>query len=440
MPTLKELKQKREAFKTQARAIADAAKTMDRELTDDESAKINDLMDSAEAMNPEIEAAETRQRAVERLAQPDVEPGAGPATVQPGQPRVTSVRDNGHDDPAAGFRSAREFLTAVMNASIRDRADERLRPLKATVGSDEQSGLDNQYGGFLVPTAFSPNVLQIGNMNTLGAYTRKIPMAAPQIDIPARTDKDHSESVSGGLVFYRRKETDDISASRMAMERVSLKAESLMGLSYSSEELINDSAISIVALIEQGFADQLGFHLDNERLWGTGVGEFLGVMKSPALVTVSKETGQAADTIVLQNLLKMRAQIWGYQNAIWVANQTLIPQLAQLSLSVGTGGAPVFMTNAQSDVPDMLLGRPIIYSEHAEELGTLGDIMLLNLQEYLEGTYQPGRMDESVHVRFIYNERAFRFAMRNAGAPWWRSALTPKQGDTLSPFVTLQAR
>ena len=47
---------------------------------------------------------------------------------------------------------------------------------------------------------------------------------------------------------------------------------------------------------------------------------------------------------------------------------------------------------------------------------------------------------ESVHVRFLNNERAFRVVARNAGRSWWRSALTPKNGDTLSPFVALGAR
>jgi hypothetical protein len=46
-----------------------------------------------------------------------------------------------------------------------------------------------------------------------------------------------------------------------------------------------------------------------------------------------------------------------------------------------------------------------------------------------------------MHVRFVNHERAFKFWTRNAGAPWWRSALTPHKGSaTLSPFVTLAER
>ena len=45
-----------------------------------------------------------------------------------------------------------------------------------------------------------------------------------------------------------------------------------------------------------------------------------------------------------------------------------------------------------------------------------------------------------MHVRFDVGERAFRFYRRNDGQWWWRTVLTPKNGDTLSPTVTLAAR
>jgi len=55
--------------------------------------------------------------------------------------------------------------------------------------------------------------------------------------------------------------------------------------------------------------------------------------------------------------------------------------------------------------------------------------------------YYQRQSAESVHVRFVNHERTFKFWLRNAGAPWWRSALTPnKSSVTLSPFVTLAAR
>ena len=61
--------------------------------------------------------------------------------------------------------------------------------------------------------------------------------------------------------------------------------------------------------------------------------------------------------------------------------------------------------------------------------------------EYLDGTYEPVRGVSSVHVRFIEDEKSFKFWTRLDGAPWWNSVLTPRIGvASLSPFVTLAER
>ena len=81
------------------------------------------------------------------------------------------------------------------------------------------------------------------------------------------------------------------------------------------------------------------------------------------------------------------------------------------------------------------------FSIYAATLGDQGDLILANFAEYLEGLYQPLQSAESMHVRFANHERAFKFWLRNAGAPWWRTALTPaKSTATLSPFVVADAR
>jgi len=107
---------------------------------------------------------------------------------------------------------------------------------------------------------------------------------------------------------------------------------------------------------------------------------------------------------------------------------------------IGTGGNPVpyFLTSGGQETLD---GRPIYFTEHAKNLGTVGDLVLANWSQYLEGEYQGMQQAESIHVRFVSAERAFRFYKRNDGRTWWRSALTPKNSaPTLSPFLTLATR
>jgi hypothetical protein len=89
----------------------------------------------------------------------------------------------------------------------------------------------------------------------------------------------------------------------------------------------------------------------------------------------------------------------------------------------------------------MLLGRPLYFTEYTQTLGTAGDVILVNWSQFLEGNYQPMQSAESIHVRFVNHERTFKFWLRNAGQPWWRSALTPIYSSSLlSPFVAVAAR
>ncbi len=66
----------------------------------------------------------------------------------------------------------------------------------------------------------------------------------------------------------------------MSMEQVRLEATGLFGLSYATEELLTLSPISFVAILEQGFRDQFTFAMVNEKLNGTGAGQYMGILKA----------------------------------------------------------------------------------------------------------------------------------------------------------------
>jgi HK97 family phage major capsid protein len=272
-------------------------------------------------------------------------------------------------------------------------------------------------------------------------------MASPSVEFVARVDKDHSTSVSGGFTVSRRAETVAQSVTRTAFEMVSLKASSLFGWGAATEELLTDSPISFVSIIDAGFRTQFPAHILNEKLRGKGGAEMLGILTALAAsslgptISIAKETNQSADTINATNVIKMAARCWGFGNSIWIANHDSRPQLSVLSIAVGTSGVLIYQPSSQMGFPDLLLGRPIYYSEFASTVGDTGDIILANWSQYLEGLYQPLQSAESVHVRFLNHERVFKLWLRNCGSPWWKSALTPaKSSATLSPFVILAER
>lgn len=362
--------------------------------------------------------------------------------------RIGKVEEQWIKDPKLGYHSHREFLLDVMSASKPGATPSKqlkyLASISAAAGTDEQNTLSDPYGGFLIPEAFMPGLktLPVESDPTLGRVT-SVPMTTPKININARVDKNHSSSVSGGFTVGRTSETQAIDSSRQAYEQVKLDTEAMTGLAYASEQLLEASPMSYAALIDASFRDEFASKMLDEKINGNGSTQAEGVINAACTVSIAKEGSQAADTINGTNIVKMRARCWRYGQSIWMANHDCYNQLCQAHLTMTNDDVPLFIPGNGIDVPDTLLGRPIYFTEYCPTVGDVGDIILGVWSEYLWGTFggtQPRRY-ESMHVRFVNHERAFKFVMYNDGKCWWRSALTPKKGaNTLSPFVTLAAR
>lgn len=415
----------------------------DAELSADQEKEYNELEAEKASLDKRIDREE-KFLAAKASTTPVVRSLAGDGSEGEGSsPRIGKVKEAADEDPKKGFKTPREFLGCVTQAGLTGRLDNRLKPLyQAAAGSDEHSTQNEGYAGFLVPEGLLPGLKTTGHdADPMAGRTTNLPMETPTVSLNSRVDKNHSSSVSGGLQVTRREETGAGTATRMQTEQITMRAHGLFGLSYASEEILMDSPTSFAALLQQGFSDEFGARLIDERLNGTGVGQYMGIMNSPATITVSKEGSQTADTINVTNVLKMRSRCWRYGDAIWLANHDTLPQLATLALASGSSVVMVYQPSSREDLPDMLFGRPIFYTEWCKTLGDKGDLVLANWSQYLEGTYEPLQSAESIHVRFLNHERTFKFWTRNAGAPWWRSALTPKNSSsTLSPFVVLEER
>jgi len=196
-------------------------------------------------------------------------------------------------------------------------------------------------------------------------------------------------------------------------------------------------------LLGRMFPEALAYFEDDAFINGDGAGEPLGILNADALITVTKETGQAATTLVAENLDKMYSRMLpsSVGNAVWIAHPDTFPQLASLSRAVGTGGSAIWVSNISDGPPSSIYGRPLIFSEKAQTLGTAGDIYFVDLSYYVVADRQAVTMAASEHVRFTNDEMVWRFVERIDGRPWIDSALTPRNGsNTLSPFVNLAAR
>ena len=77
-------------------------------------------------------------------------------------------------------------------------------------------------------------------------------------------------------------------------------------------------------------------------------------------------------------------------------------------------------------------------SQKQQIRGTVGDLILASLQDYLLITKGGPQFASSIHVKFVSDQSTFRMVYRCDGQPTWSSALTPKDNsNSVGPFVAL---
>ena len=421
--------------------------------------------DQLEAKIADLEKVEARQA---RLSKP-AGGGGGDRTglegVNPSERTLSQIRAldprprlRGYDDylnlarkgldytPARGsaFKSLGEQLQSVMKHYTSRGSDTDPRLVRAPSGASE---VDPTGGGFLVQIDFASSIFMMAHdLGRILSQVNKIPISAnanglkvPGVDETSRA----TGSRWGGVQSYWVGEGTAVTPSRPKFRIVEFDLKKLMSVMYTTDELLQDST-ALTSIAAQAFSEEVMFMTEDAIIEGTGAGMPLGIFNSPALITVAKEAGQAAGTVVKENLDKMFARLWARSmtNAVWLMNQDVLPQLLSLSQSVGTGGVPVYLPpGGLSGAPyGTLYGREIVFNEYSSALGTAGDIVLADLSQYTLVDKNGVQAATSMHVAFLTDEMVFRITYRVDGRPMWTVPITPFKGLSKSPFITLQTR
>ena len=445
---LEKLKAKYGDLQNQIDTVKSTAETEERELNAADFEKIKGLLDDQDAVKAQIATAE-------RMAENDIEPD-GVTAAQSG----ILV-----GEPAPIFRSHGHMLQAVIAAGMSDRPGDKIgefecgvvsdklvkhqRAVKETIsaaasGANETTPSD---GGFMVGTDLGQTLMTEAFENAnIPSKCRNIPISASsnRTSLPALEETSRATgSRYGGVQVYMRHEANSVTAKKLKLREIVLELNSLMGVTYLTDEIMQDAA-ALEAWVRMMFAMEMGFKIDDLLIRGTGAGEPLGILKAPALRTVSAETGQTADTIVWENVQKMFTFGLG-NNLEWYINKECLPELMNMEQPVGTGGSAVWLpAGGASGRPfDTLLGRPINYLEQASALGDKGDIIYADFSQYLFADKGGIQTASSIHINFTTAETALRFMFRLDGQPLRASAITPFKGAagaTYSSFVALAAR
>ena len=301
-------------------------------------------------------------------------------------------------------------------------------------------------GGFLVQTDFASEIMRkMHDVGELLRRVRNIPLPAdangikmPMVDESSRVDG----SRLGGIRGYWVEEGEAPTATKPTFATLNLELHKVAALGYASEELLSHVS-AMTAMFVDGFAEELRFKVEDAIFEGNGAGKPQGFTNANCVISVAKQSGQAANTVLHDNLKKMWAQSWARSrpNMIWLINQDVEPALDDLAKVIGTGGVePNWVTYSPEGVL-RIKGRPVVASEYCSTLGTVDDIVLVDLSQYFFVDRGGVQQAQSLHVRFTTDEMAFRATYRVDGGMSWKEALTPFKGtNTQSPVIVLDTR
>lgn len=391
-----------------------------------QSAKVDDLQVRAALIEQGIEAAE----------------GKAPAA------KGASVKGKN-----GGFESMGEFCAAVRKAAqYGGTRDERLIRNSAA-GQNETTPAD---GGYLVPPEYADGIIDlIEDQSILLPQARKVTIAGNRLIetylLETKRDDSHRH---GGILAYWKGEADQYTASKAQFGERTTQLDKLTALAPVTEEMLEDYP-AMESMLGDLVSREFAWKMDDAILNGTGTGSTpLGMLVSgnTALVTVAKESGQAAGTVNVENILKMfnRMPAQCRANAKWYINQDLeidLMKLMQVNGSVSgsdyTFGGPLYVpAGAFGNEAGKILGHDVVPVEQANAVGEAGDIAFIDATQYLIVEKVSGITKQaSMHMYFDTDQVAFKFSYRVGGRPEWMNTIAgAKSTITRSPYVMLGAR
>jgi HK97 family phage major capsid protein len=442
--TVKMLRQKKADLVAEGKVLLAAAATEDRRLTDAERTRDDEINAELDLINADLIRAERQaERERDTMLQnaekaTTIVMGVDHASERPWGPRLPA---NASADVQTQVRQAGlgEFAIAVMNATTGMGLDPRLGAAATGMGTAVPSE-----GGFAVPTELAPGIER--EMFTTGELLSTVDVRDISGDNMAYNVIDETSRAStrsGGVIGYWVDQGTAATPSMPKLARVEFKLRKVAALGYMTDELVSDAA-ALGGELEQQFAEELIFQVEDAITEGTGAGQPFGYLTSPCLVSVDKSSGQTAATITGANITAMWARLSARSRSrsIWLANGDTIPQLAVLTTPVGTGGF-AYPYASVSNGAISLWGRPVVFTEYNATLGTVGDIVLIDPKRYR--LIKKGSVSQASSIHFLFStfQTTFRAAYRCDGQMMPRSAATPFKGGstkTTSPLIVLATR
>lgn len=436
----------------QAQILA-TAQAASRELTDEEKTKMKEVASKRDALEDEIhiriDALEAQAR-LDEMDKPQASPvssdiaharAAAPAPAQRrgvAAPTPITGRDLAAESPTHGFATAQDWFKAIRVAAVNPSiVDRRLTNAQAaaTVFANEGAGPE---GGWSLPPEYSKEIVEAvaGQASLLGRM-KPIQSTSNIFQIPV---DETTQWGTTGVQAAKVSEGGAATATVLALQGRTVTLYKAVSLVNVTEELATDNPAS-VQYINRVMGRQLQGIVERWILRGSGVGEPVGILNAPGLVSVTAESaGNGAGTLIRKNLAKCCGRLLpGYDSeAFFCMSPSALIEVNEILLAVN-GNSRDDLTRGFSQT---VLGKPIHVSMEAQPVGTAGDATCIAPSGFL--TLVKGGVQSQATIYFYFDQglQTLRSYLRIGQVPLLSAPVTPKldTSTTLSHCVTTATR
>lgn len=376
-----------------------------------------------------------------------------------------------HDEQPAdlrGFKDEGHFLKCVLEAGRA--AHNGVSPDYALCGGKEyfeflekaptgQNVSNDSEGGFMVPDVMTNRIWSNMEENPQSFLPRtdRFETAGNSLKVPKMNEvsrKSGEGNRHAGIDVTWLDEADEIQATKATVGKDLIELHKVGAVVYFTDEQLDDAPSTWNNRVKRLVPDAIMFASNYKFLHGTGVGCPKGLLKEDALIVIptGKRDGSAQSnhTLLHWNLSQMYWRNINRDRAMWIVHPDTAQQMEFVLFDDNTTvGVPIYTPINRGLVQsgDTIFvgpyGLPMMVHEMAYDFGTKGDIFLVDWSQYATLTKVGGgvKTASSIHVRFLYEETAFRFTYRIGGKSFWTSPKEDLHGDTTrSPIITLASR
>jgi len=332
-----------------------------------------------------------------------------------------------------GFDSLGEFVAVAMSNSKNNPQDKRLKDvgeyMQKELATDPASA-----GGFAIPERFGE---MIDLFEPQGAIFRPRATVIPAGDPPEAKINFPALNQTGDKGVYAGVEVSWIEEGGTKPETdyeyrdISLEPHEVAAHIPVTDKLLRN-APGVAGTINQLLTWALRQAEDDEFMTGDGVGKPLGVLGHDSTITVTRET---AAEVNYADIVDMYAKIVFGGDYVWSANQTVLPQLMQMTDAADN---LIWQPNAREGSPGSVLGVPLLMNQRQPTLDSGdGDIGLFDFRYYYIKDGVGPLIASSEHVEFKNNKTLVKAFLSVDGQPAIDDKLELEDGENVSPFVVL---